>query len=171
MEFKHVTLKEIKQQGRVWEELLGSLDGKKEEISSFLDSIDAKNRKIIFTGAGTSEFVGNVLLLNMDDNFRSIATTDIVENPELYLHKNEKVLLVSFARSGNSPESLAAVELADQLVDDIAHLAITCSEVGKLAQQMLGKKKSYLWLTPKESNDDGWRGKIFLPRSSYFLFS
>ena len=48
MEFKHVTLKEIKQQGRVWEELLGSLDGKKEEISSFLDSIDAKNRKIIF---------------------------------------------------------------------------------------------------------------------------
>ncbi|MBP9479073.1 MAG: SIS domain-containing protein [Sebaldella sp.] len=156
MEFKHVTLKEIKQQGRVWEELLGSLDGKKEEISSFLDSIDAKNRKIIFTGAGTSEFVGNVLLLNMDDNFRSIATTDIVENPELYLHKNEKVLLVSFARSGNSPESLAAVELADQLVDDIAHLAITCSEVGKLAQQMLGKKKSYLWLTPKESNDDGF---------------
>ena len=156
MEFEHATLREIKQQGIVWKELLDSLDKKKEEISEFLASINADNRKIIFTGAGTSEFVGNVLLLNTGDNFRSIATTDIVENPELYLHKNEKVLLVSFARSGNSPESLAAVELANQIVEDIAHLAITCSEKGKLAQKMTGKEKSYVWLTPKASDDEGF---------------
>lgn len=156
MESKYVTLKEIKQQGRVWKKLLTSLEKKTGEICDFLTSIDAKNRKIIFTGAGTSEFVGNTLLPNVKDNFRSVATTDIVENPETYLKKNEKILLVSFARSGNSPESIAAVDLANQLVDDIAHIAITCSESGKLAQQLKGKNKTYVWLTPAETNDEGF---------------
>ena len=39
-------------------------------------------------------------------SFESIGTTDIVAKPEDYLIKDEPTLLVSFARSGNSPESL-----------------------------------------------------------------
>ena len=156
MELKYETIKEIKQQKKLWIELLDSLEQKSKDISDFLDSVNAKERKIIFTGAGTSEFVGNTLLPNMKDNFRSIATTDIVENPETYFKKDEKILLISFARSGNSPESLAAVELADQLVDDIAHFVITCSMEGALAQNSKNKKKAYVWYTPKASNDKGF---------------
>ncbi len=43
--------------------------------------------------------------------------------PEDYLIKDESTLLVSFA-SGNSPESLAAVEVANQVVETIHHLAM-----------------------------------------------
>lgn len=156
MELKYETIKEIKQQKKLWIELLDSLELKDSEIKKFLKSVNADERKIIFTGAGTSEFVGNTLLPNMKDNFRSIATTDIVENPETYFKKDDKILLVSFARSGNSPESLAAVELADQLVDDIAHFVITCSMEGALAQNSKDKKKAYVWYTPKASNDKGF---------------
>ena len=115
MELKYETIKEIKQQKKLWIELLDSLSQKNGEVRDFLKSVNADERKIIFTGAGTSEFVGNTLLPNVKDNFRSVATTDIVENPETYLKKDDKIMLVSFARSGNSPESLAAVDLADQL--------------------------------------------------------
>ena len=156
MELKYETIKEIKQQKKLWIELLDSLNLKNWEIKDFLNSVNADERKIIFTGAGTSEFVGNTLLPNMKDNFRSVATTDIVENPETYFKKDDKILLVSFARSGNSPESLAAVDLADQLVDDIAHFVITCSEEGALAQNSKNKKKAYVWYTPKASNDKGF---------------
>ncbi|MDI9701578.1 hypothetical protein QM312_37395, partial [Burkholderia cenocepacia] len=45
-------------------------------------------------------------------------------------------LLVSFARSGNSPESVAAVELADRLVDGCRHLAFTCAADGMLNRRL-----------------------------------
>ncbi len=43
-------------------------------------------------------------------------------------------LLVSFARSGNSPESVAAVELAEHFLGGrVFHLVITCNADGALA--------------------------------------
>ena len=59
-----------------------------------------------------------------------------------YLIKDEPTLLVSFA-SGNSPESLAAVEVANQVVETIHHLAITCAEEGQLAQISQKKKTAF----------------------------
>jgi tagatose-6-phosphate ketose/aldose isomerase len=44
----------------------------------------------------------------------AVATTDLVSHPEDYFFSDESILLISFARSGNSPESTAAVELADK---------------------------------------------------------
>ncbi len=43
--------------------------------------------------------------------------------------------MVSFGRSGNSPESLATTELADELVDDIWHLILTCDTDGQLGRK------------------------------------
>ena len=77
-------------------------------------------------------------------SFESIGTTDIVAKPEDYLIKDEPTLLVSFARSGNSPESLAAVEVANQVVETIHHLAITCAEEGQLAQISQKKKTAFI---------------------------
>ena len=59
-------------------------------------------------------------------------TTDIVSAPHLYLDPDQPLLLVSFGRSGNSPESLAAVELAESLVRDVRHLVVTCNAEGAL---------------------------------------
>jgi tagatose-6-phosphate ketose/aldose isomerase len=60
-------------------------------------------------------------------------TTDLVCAPHLYFEPQTPTVLVSFGRSGNSPESVAAVELADRLVEDLHHLVITCNPDGALA--------------------------------------
>ncbi|MCX3066198.1 SIS domain-containing protein [Cetobacterium somerae] len=150
------TLKEIEQQKRLWLETINLVKEKKEEIKSFLDKNDFKNRKIIFTGAGTSEFVGNSITPALGGNVLSIATTDIVSNPENYLKKEEKVILISCARSGNSPESVATVKLADEIIDDVCHILITCNKDGKLATNKKDDKKALVLLMPEESNDKGF---------------
>ena len=149
-------LKEIEQQKRLWLETINLVKEKKEEIKSFLDKNDFKNRKIIFTGAGTSEFVGNSITPALGGNVLSIATTDIVSNPENYLKKDEKVILISCARSGNSPESVATVKLADEIIDDVCHILITCNKDGKLAINKKNDKKALVLLMPEESNDKGF---------------
>ncbi|MDK6646268.1 SIS domain-containing protein, partial [Actinotignum timonense] len=83
----------------------------------------------------------------------AIATTDIVANPLAYLHKEVTTILVSFARSGNSPESVAAVDLAKDIVEELYQITITCAEEGKLAQQAHGDERNLLLLQPAPSND------------------
>ncbi|AHI58455.1 hypothetical protein P344_05735 [Spiroplasma mirum ATCC 29335] len=73
-------------------------------------------------GVGTSEFVGNVLfeyLKTQGLDAVSISTTDIVSNPGLYFQKDQPTVLISFVRSGNSPESQAIVKYAKQLINDL----------------------------------------------------
>lgn len=150
------TLNEIEQQKRLWLETINLVKERKNEIKSFLDRNDFKNRKVIFTGAGTSEFVGNNIAPALGGNVLSIATTDIVSNPENYLKKDEKIILISCARSGNSPESVATVKLADEIVDDVRHILITCNKNGKLAMNKKSDENSLVLLMPEESNDKGF---------------
>ena len=77
-------------------------------------------------------------------------------NPLVYLKREVPTVLVSFARSGNSPESVATVDLAKQLVDDLYQITITCAAQGKLAQQAQGDEKNLLLLQPEASNDAGF---------------
>lgn len=165
------TATEISQQPRLWRETVQILKENKNEIDEFLKKtfID-KDVNVIFTGAGTSAYVGDLvapyLKMNAKGNFSSIPTTDIVSNPYMYLEKERPTLLVNFARSGNSPESVASVELANKLVDDIHHIFITCNENGKLAQIASESDNALLILMPKESND-----KSFAMTSSFSCMS
>ena len=61
-------------------------------------------------------------------------------------------MLVSFARSGESPESVAAVELAENYCENVFHLIITCNPEGKLVKDT-DLKRSYALMMPKEAND------------------
>ena len=119
--------------------------------------------KVILTGAGTSAYVGDTLIPYFKSiyderkwNFNAIATTDIVASPLHHLHKDIPTVLVSFARSGNSPESVATVDLAKQIVDELYQITITCAAEGKLAQQAQGDEKNLLLLQPEPSNDAGF---------------
>ena len=64
----------------------------------------------------------------------NISTTTLVSNPYQFFKKDFPTLLVSCARSGNSPESVAAVQLAEQIVTDLYQITITCAKDGKLAK-------------------------------------
>lgn len=160
-----ITTREIYQQPQVWQTAFENYKAQADEIAAFLNNIDEKYDyiKVILTGAGTSAYVGETLLPYFrkiyDErrwNFNAIATTDIVANPLVYLHKEVTTILVSFARSGNSPESVAAVDLAKDIVEELYQITITCAEEGKLAQQAHGDERNLLLLQPALSNDAGF---------------
>lgn len=159
------TTKEIKQQPELWQESLDNYKEKKEVIDSFIEDIKNKhdNLRVIFTGAGTSAYVGDTVTPYLREkykntalSFESIATTTLVSTPYQYLEKEVPTILVSFARSGNSPESVAAVDTASDIIDDFYQVTITCSKDGKLAQKAQGDDKNLVILMPERANDQGF---------------
>ena len=155
------TAKEIIQQPDTWRESVKNLIKNKIEIKSFIDSfLSKKEFRIILTGAGTSAFAGEVcepyLTSLLNKRVEAIATTDLVASPKSYFIKGMPTLLISFARSGNSPEGVHAFNLASQLVDDLYQIVITCNENGKLAKNTVNDEKSLLLLMPPQTNDLGF---------------
>jgi tagatose-6-phosphate ketose/aldose isomerase len=153
------TAKEILQQPGLWEKTYELALQNKNSIAQFLQNLFVKpNLDIIFSGAGTSAFIGNSLKglfqKNTQLRTRSIATTDIVTHPDYYFSKQNPTLLVSFARSGDSPESIAAFNLANEFCDSIYHLVITCNQSGRLATNA-NSKNSLVIVLPPEANDQG----------------
>ena len=115
------TAREIAQQPQAWQETQALLTAQRRGSSAFLAPLLAlEPLRIILTGAGSSAYIGQCLapelLRTLGKRVEAIATTDLVSGPRDYLQREVPTLLVSFARSGASPESLAAIELADQCV-------------------------------------------------------
>ncbi|UJP66585.1 SIS domain-containing protein [Mongoliitalea daihaiensis] len=153
------TAKEIMQQPQLWLKVLALIASQSQRIESFLNPLLAKkDLRIILTGAGSSAFIGEsaqgVVQLKTGKLTQAIPTTDIVTHPELVFQRKIPTLLVSFARSGNSPESVETVFLADNYVDEIYHLIITCNKDGELADYVVNHgDNSYCLVLPEESND------------------
>ena len=155
------TVKEIYQQPATWEKTCRQIEEHKDEIQKFIDQvITQEDFDVILTGAGTSEFVGNALfphltgLLNY--KVKSYGTTDIVATPEAYLSRTKPTLLISFGRSGNSPESIGAVDAAESVCDNIYHLFVTCNKDGALSKRAESTEHCYaINLTP-ETHDQSF---------------
>lgn len=150
------TAKEISGQPELWMNIFEKVVAEKAEIMSFLDDVLKKTKKIILTGAGTSGYIGysieGVFQRTNKITTISIPTTHLVSHPQDYFDPKLPTLLVSFARSGNSPESVAAVKLADKYCDECYHLVITCDTEGNLAKYNF-KNNSYVFILPAEAND------------------
>lgn len=150
--------KEIEGQPKLWMDTYESVLTKQIQLSSFLEKVfKINNLHIILTGAGTSAFIGEILqqifYKNSGVPTNAISTTDLLTHPEGLFHKSTPTLLVSFARSGDSPESIGTFELAEKLHDVIYHLIITCNPEGKLAKAAGNLKNSFTLLLPAEAND------------------
>ncbi|AOG60319.1 tagatose-6-phosphate ketose/aldose isomerase [Spiroplasma helicoides] len=151
------TEKEIYQQPEMWKQVFEMFESNKGEYQNLATKY--KDYKIILTGAGTSQFVGDTIynyFIEKGLDIHSIATTSIVVNPLKYIKKDEKVLLVSYARSGNSPESVAAVELVNQVSKNAHHIVVTCNEQGELYKLKDVLKNMDAILLPPETNDKGF---------------
>jgi tagatose-6-phosphate ketose/aldose isomerase len=150
------TAREISQQPELWEKTLELISARRFEIDRFLNKAYSTNGlEVILAGAGTSAFIGNILHGYFQKNTgkccTSIATTDLLTHPELYFY-GKNILLISFARSGNSPESLATVNLANHFCEQAFHLIITCNPRGQLAT-IKPNSSSLIFLLPPEAED------------------
>ena len=152
------TALEIEAQPVLWQEVYGLILSQKKSLLKFMSPLLADTRlRIILTGAGSSAFIGEaaqgIVQANTKRITQAIATTDLLTHPQLHFIKEIPTLLVSFARSGNSPESLAVVQLADKYCDTVFQLIITCNPDGELIKNSL--PNTYEFVLPEGANDKG----------------
>lgn len=155
------TLTEIYQQPATWEKTCRQIVEHKDEIQKFIDQvIKCDDFDVILTGAGTSEFVGNALFPHLagllDHKAKSYGTTDIVATPEAYLSRTKPTLLISFGRSGNSPESVGAIDAAEAVCDNIYHLFVTCNKNGALSKRAATTENCYAINLTDETHDQSF---------------
>jgi tagatose-6-phosphate ketose/aldose isomerase len=160
------TVSEIRQQPMLWQETYNIVKENEEKIKNFLNRGLKENTRIILTGAGTSDYVGDTiytyLAKKLNLRVEAIASTDLVSNPEEFIEENVPTILVSYARSGNSPESVGAFNLFKDNVKDISQLVITCNSEGELAKKASISDRDLCVLMPEASND-----KSFAMTSSF----
>lgn len=152
------TAKEISSQPDLWRRTYSKLLEEKYQIEEFLEKVWKSNCSyVILTGAGTSAFIGESLVGPFQKKWgipcRAIATTDIITHPENYFIKTAPTLLISFARSGDSPESVATLQMAREHCDTLFELNITCNKEGELAKNAKNKN-SHVFLLPEGANDN-----------------
>lgn len=155
------TFNEIYQQPNTWKKTCVLIQERKQEIELFIDNVISKDDyDIILAGAGTSEFIGNALYsyLNKKLKYRvkSYATTDLVLTPENYITKDRPTLMISFGRSGNSPESIGAIEVVERINNNVYHLFITCNKDGQLSKRAKHNAHCLALNLTDETHDKGF---------------
>jgi len=155
------TAEEIAHQPMLWQVLAANLAAEQARVAAFLgDWLAQPGHRVILTGAGSSAFVGQLaadaLGPRVAAEVRAIATTSLLTHPGQYLEARRPTLLVSFARSGNSPESVGAVELLRRTLPGARFLNITCNADGALAHTADGHVDSLNVLMPAGSCDRGF---------------
>lgn len=150
--------KEVAHQPVLWQETLEAVVSARQQLSFFLKEVYATpGVQIILTGAGSSAYIGEILQYSFQQHtglqVSAVATTDLVTHPETFFSPSAPLLLVSFARSGDSPESVATLQLAEKLSDAVSHLVITCNAEGRLTQAARTARHAFVFLLPAASND------------------
>ena len=155
------TAREINNQPDLWNETYLRVLEEKDRLQDFWGKF--KNKKqlnVILVGAGTSAFIGEILAGSFQQKLnltcRAVSTTDILTHADAYFIKGAPTLMISFARSGDSPESVEAVRIARRTCGELLYeLTITCNKDGALAKLSNSEKtkNAYLFLLPDEAND------------------
>jgi len=154
------TSREIESQPKVWIKNFEMLRSREDEIRSFLESKIFRKEKarVILSGAGSSNFIGlsveNLLRKRWRVDVETKASTDIITGWDSIFLKNVNTTLISFSRSGNSPESVGSFLLANRFLDDVYHIIVTCNRLGKLAMAD-DDENVLLLLSPEEAEDKG----------------
>ncbi len=148
------TLKEICQQPWTWirtcERMIASRDTLRKSL------VDV--RTLVLTGSGSSEYAGDCVRLPLQDELgigvKSVSGGALLMQGAKALPKDKPGLLVSLARSGNSPESAGAVRILVDSEPGYRHLVVTCNEGGSLATTWKDHENVLVVSLPPETNDE-----------------
>ena len=129
------TLTEIWQQPEVWAETARRTISTRDQWSDMVETAQA----IVLTGSGSSFFVGKCIANALQASTSIPVTT--VESGEILmlgadaLPSARPLLMVSFSRSGDSPESSGLVQYCLGEDPEINHLLVCCNPKGRLARR------------------------------------
>ena len=148
------TLREIVQQPATWV-------GTAQQIAQAIESggldaaFDPLPHGIVLTGSGSSHYIGESLALGLQAALR--LPVQAVPAGTLLTHWRGAIpsdaLLVSFARSGDSPESAGVVDALLAQAPDCRHLFITCNADGHLATRYRDEPRTTVLLLDERTND------------------
>lgn len=154
------TPREIVQQPSTWQKAVQLLADRRSELETFL--FDAglagqRNASLFLAGAGSSEFVGTavapLLQRRLQRPVSSIPTTHLVTHLDGFIPVGQPSVLLSFARSGNSPESIATYQRVRRHLPDASHIVVTCNSDGNLARRASEDSRAICLVLPEETND------------------
>ncbi|MDR1508317.1 MAG: SIS domain-containing protein [Synergistaceae bacterium] len=154
------TAREIAHQPFVWRKMADVLAARQGEISEFMGRVlSVHGLSVIFTGAGSSAFIGESMqmLLSAETGLRmeALHTTDIVATPDCTL-RDVPTLMVSYSRSGESPESVGALEYAASRIKKLFNLVIVCKEDSNVANYASKTSDTLVLTMPPETCDLGF---------------
>jgi fructoselysine-6-P-deglycase FrlB-like protein len=155
------TFREAMAQPAIWRSWADELPQHAESISAWIRQ--RSPGEVWFCGAGTSAYIGDTLCAYLNTvsgrqtRYRAIPTTDFVSCPRDFLHAPERLLVVSFGRSGGSPETIGTLDLLDTHLPGADRLHITCNPEGALARRVPpGPGQQRVLVMPIETNDSGF---------------
>lgn len=127
------TLREIRQQPATFLDTYERMLRRSEDLKRCLQNVQA----VVFTGSGSSEYVGDcvrsAIQRNLNVTCQAIGSGMLLTHGSVALPPLRPLLMVSLARSGDSPESVGALQLLMNREPEVRHLVVTCNSKGKLA--------------------------------------
>jgi len=153
------TVREIAQQPQLWPLIAAQVDSDAGLRAFLAPLLGNPALRIVLTGAGTSAYIGKCLapaLSKAGRQTEAIPTTDVVASPQSTLGSKASTLMVHFARSGDSPESVAALELAEGRIQHCHHLIVTCNAEGELSRRARGLRHACSIVLPQACNDQSF---------------
>jgi len=147
------TLQEILQQPATWLETGKQMLSLSSEL---LESID-KVHTVILTGSGSSEYAGECVRLVLQNELSVVAQVigggSIVTHGAKSLADRKPRLVISLARSGDSPESARAIAVLLEGDPETRHLVFTCNAEGKVATTYQDDPRVRVVVLAKQTND------------------
>jgi tagatose-6-phosphate ketose/aldose isomerase len=147
------TLREICQQPITWPETAHTLREKRALVEECFDGVEA----VVFTGSGSSiyaaECVAPCLQQTLGLSVTAVPAGLMLTHPETCLPPNDSFLVVSLARSGDSPESRAVVDLLLESRPRARHLFITCNREGALATAYRDRPETRVIVLDEKTHD------------------
>ena len=147
------TFREIGQQPSTWLRTVELMQAHAGELSELVDGISC----LSMSGSGSSEYAGDcvrpALRKSLGINVQTVPAGALLTGGAYALPVGEPSLMVSLARSGDSPESVGALALIRQLAPDVRHLILTCNREGRLANAFRGDPKVRVITLDDATND------------------
>ena len=156
---------EISQQPSSWQSTYQRCLQQRAQLQAFTkESGIASNHRpapvVFLVGAGTSDYIGRALADLLRQRWAcpvwAIPSTDLLTNMESLLVPGHEYFWISFSRSGDSSEGVAALQKALSSYPRIRHLVVTCNSSGRMAQQCSERPDQALAFVLDEAvNDQG----------------
>jgi len=149
------TLREILQQPATWQTTAALL--REPAVRTQLQAaLTPRPAHVVLTGSGSSIYAGECIAPDLQ---RTLGVPVLaIAAGTLLTHWRSALppgggLLISVARSGDSPESAGVVDQLLAHAPDWRHLAVTCNADGKLATQYRGESRYAALVLDKRTND------------------